>query len=78
MGNNAFVSSNKRKIDVRIRGARRKYERGCKLGNKGSDACSVMVMTFFHMHIILLYLWAVSSGIEAKMYNSFCTFIVYV
>lgn len=35
----------------------RKYERGCELGNKESDACSATPVMFFHMHIILLYLW---------------------
>lgn len=37
------------------------------------------VFCLFHMHIILLYLWASPSGTQAeKMYNIFCTFIVNV
>lgn len=44
---------NKREIDDRIKRNRsEKYKRGRELGNKGRDACSVMVVMF------LLFLYA--------------------
>ena len=74
-GQNAFVSSNKRKIDVRIRGERSEenMEEAVSWVIKGSDACSVMVVTFFHnAHYLALFvglvLWDGGANVQLFLY----------
>lgn len=62
------------KTDVRIKeGGSEEYEKGCKLGNKGSDACSVMMFSVCFICTLSCFICGPLplGPRQKKMYNSF-------